>query len=309
MSEGTRRAVRTALASNLALFALKVLVTAITGSSVMFAESLHSLMDTINQLFLAIGMRLSSGGRSRAFPFGRGREQFFWSFVAAMSTATLSSAFSIMEGVEKLIYGEELRDLWVAFIVIFAGLALEGAALRVSFESFERARRSEGFRSRLDYVRNTRNTTLLAALFEDVASVSGLLVALAALAMAWLTGDAVYDAAGSIAIGALLAAFGLLLAREARGLLIGEGLSRSELERVIEVVSSHPAVAKVIDVSGTFLGVDSAILGVEVNFRDGMTTDEIEGAVNEIESMIRRVFPQAKYVYIEAEELSARRAS
>ncbi len=309
MSEGTRRAVRTALASNLALLALKVLVTAITGSSVMFAESLHSLMDTINQLFLAIGMRLSSGGRSRAFPFGRGREQFFWSFVAAMSTATLSSAFSIMEGVEKLIYGEELRDLWVAFVVIFAGLALEGAALRVSFESFERARRSEGFRSRLDYVRNTRNTTLLAALFEDVASVSGLLVALAALAMAWLTGDAVYDAAGSIAIGAILAAFGLLLAREARGLLIGEGLSRSELERVIEVVSSHPAVAKVIDVSGTFLGVDSAILGVEVNFRDGMTTDEIEGAVNEIESMIRRVFPQAKYVYIEAEELSARRAS
>ncbi|MGB9734180.1 MAG: cation diffusion facilitator family transporter [Conexivisphaera sp.] len=309
MSEGTRRAVRTALASNLALLVLKLSVALITGSSVMFAESLHSLMDSFNQIFLALGMRLSSGGRSRAFPFGRGREQFFWSFVVAMGTATLSSAFSILEGVEKLIYGEELRDLWIALVVVLVGLILEGTALRVSFASFERARRSEGFRSRLAYVRSTRNTTLLAALFEDVASVSGLLVALSALLMVELTGDVVYDAIGSIAVGAILATFGLLLAREARGLLIGEGLSRAELERVIEVVASHPAVARVMDVSGTFLGVDSAILGVEVNFRDGMTTDEIEGAVNEIESMIRRVFPQAKYVYVEAEEPSARPGS
>ncbi len=276
MSEGTRRAVRTALASNLALLVLKLSVALITGSSVMFAESLHSLMDSFNQIFLALGMRLSSGGRSRAFPFGRGREQFFWSFVVAMGTATLSSAFSILEGVEKLIYGEELRDLWIALVVVLVGLILEGTALRVSFGSFERARRSEGFRSRLAYVRSTRNTTLLAALFEDVASVSGLLVALSALLMVELTGDVVYDA---------------------------------KLERVIEVVASHPAVARVMDVSGTFLGVDSAILGVEVNFRDGMTTDEIEGAVNEIESMIRRVFPQAKYVYVEAEEPSARPGS
>ncbi|MGC8969033.1 MAG: cation diffusion facilitator family transporter [Conexivisphaera sp.] len=304
MSGGTRRAVRAALASNIVLLSLKVVVAAITGSSVMFAESLHSALDTINQSFLALGMRLSSGGRSRAFPFGRGREQFFWSFVAAMSTATISSAFSVLEGAEKLLYGEELHDLWIAIAVVLVGIVLEGAALSVSFRSFERARISEGFKSRLAYVRATRDPTLLAALFEDVASVSGLAVALLSLLAVEVTGNAAYDAMGSMVVGAILATFGVFLAREARGLLIGEGLTQEELDRVIRAVASHPAVARVIDVSGTFIGADSAIMGVEVNFRDGMTTDEIESAVNEIERAIRRVFPQAKYVYVEAEELT-----
>jgi cation diffusion facilitator family transporter len=306
VSDGTRRAIRAALASNLVLLALKSAAAILTGSSVMVAESLHSVVDSINQSFLAVGLRLSSGGGNGSFPFGRGREQFFWSFVAATSTTTISGTLAVLEGAEKLIYGESLRDLWVALAIVLAGLALEGTALAVSFRSFEMARRSEGFRSRLSYVRSTRNPTLLAALFEDMASVSGLLVALVSLLLVMLTGDAVYDALGSIIVGAILAFFGLSLAREAKGLLVGEGLLPSELQRIIGVVSSHPAVARVIDVRGTFLGVDSAILGVEVNFRDGLTTDEIESAINELESRIRRVFPQAKYVYVEAEEIRGR---
>lgn len=304
---GTYRAVYAALTSNIALMLLKATIAALTGSSTILAESLHSASDTVNQLFLWFGLKLS-GKRDKTlrFPFGRGKEQYFWSFVAAIVVIAVSSTQAVLEGVERMFNPIRLFDIHYAIAAVIIGLIFEGIALKISFSVFEKERKAEGYNGRLEYVRETKNSVLLAALLEDLTAVVGLLIALVALTFTWISGNTIFDAVGSIIIGGLLAVFGFTVARETRDLLIGEGLAKKDVENIRRLIKSHPTVNRVLDIRGAFFGADSVVLGVDINFRDGLTTDEIEGAVDEIERNIRAKYPFIKRIYLEAEELMVR---
>ncbi|WP_079674909.1 cation diffusion facilitator family transporter, partial [Mycobacteroides abscessus] len=222
---GSKRAIIAALAANAGIAVAKFIGFAITGSSSMLAESVHSIADTSNQGLLLYGQRAASKEADRLHPFGYGRSRFFYSFVVALVLFTLGSVFALYEGYHKIHAPEHLQSPIVAIVILGVAIALEGYSFRTAFVE---SKPLKGGASWWQFIRNSRNPELPVVLLEDTGALLGLAFALFGVGMTIVTGDPVWDGIGTVAIGVLLGIIAIVLMVEMKSLLIGEGATATQ---------------------------------------------------------------------------------
>lgn len=287
-----------ALIGNSLIAITKFIAAAVTGSSAMLSEGIHSLVDTGNQILLLHGLRRAARPPDRQFPFGHGKEVYFWSFVVAILIFAVGAGISIYQGISHLLHPEPLRNVMVNYVVLGLALVFEGAAWYFAFVEFDRARGRLGY---LEAVQRGKDPTLFVVLFEDSAAMLGLLVALAGVALTDATGIAVFDGAASVIIGMILGGTAVWLAYETKGLLIGESANRTVVDGIRELVASFAPVEHVNEVLTMHMGPDFILLNLSVKFDAGISADELEATVADIDERIKTAYPEVKRIFIEAE--------
>ena len=302
-SEGTsnaKLAVIAALLGNLGVAAMKFVAWIFTGSSAMLAESVHSVADTVNQGFLLLGFRLEQRAPTVEHPFGFGRERYFWAFIVAVSIFTLGAVFSIYEGIHKMLHPAPITNAGWSFAALGAAVLFESYALRIAWKEFGHWReRNPG--PLWQGLTTTKSPTILVVLFEDSAALLGIVVAATGIGLAILTGNTLYDGMASLGIGIILLFAAWFIGWRTRGLLLGEAATEADRARILRAVNGVESVVEVVEVLTLHLGPHDILVNLSVNFRDGLTTDEVEAAIDEIETRILAAVPSAQRVFIEAE--------
>jgi cation diffusion facilitator family transporter len=295
-----RRTVLIALGANLSIAVAKLVAGLISGSSALLAETAHSVADTMNQVFLFYSLQLSEREADAEHPFGYGKERFFWSFLAAVGIFVAGAGFSLYEGLHR-VFGpsQESGPFAIAYAVLAFSLVAEGASLARAWRQTRREAR-ERRTSHVDYLRASRDPTTKTVLFEDSAAVVGVVLAFAGVALHEATGNQVYDGLASIAIAVLLATIAFGLGRDTRKLLIGEAATPEERQAITEVLESHPAVDRVLELLTMALAPDRLLVAARVDLADGLSAVEIERASTEIERQLRERVPTVWQVFLDA---------
>jgi cation diffusion facilitator family transporter len=284
-----------ALAGNLMVALTKFGAAWITSSSAMLSEGVHSLVDTGNQFLLLYGLRRAARPPDEAYPLGYGRELYFWSFIVALLVFALGAGVSIYEGILHIRHPVEISSPLVNYGVLGLAILFEGASWWVALKDFRRAKGNRGwFRA----IRESKDPTTFTVLFEDSAALVGLAIALVGTAASqWLEAP-VLDGVASIAIGFVLAITAALLARETKGLLLGEA-ARPELRRGIErVAMAHPGVDRAVTQFTVHMAPDQVVGIVNVDFVDRISSQEVEGAAAVIEQRIREAYPEMVAIFV-----------
>jgi cation diffusion facilitator family transporter len=298
VAEGNSKlVVYAALIGNALIAATKFAAAALTGSSAMLSEAVHSLVDTGNEILLLLGMRRAMRPPTRGHPFGFGRELYFHGFVVAVLIFGLGAGWSVYEGVAHLTAPHETVDPLVNYVVLGLSLAFESASFAIGLREFGR---TKGGRSWLEALRHSKDPAMFVALLEDSAAIIGLVVALAGIVAAELLGDPRYDAAASVVIGLVLAGVAIFLAIECKSLLIGESAGGDVIDRIRKVAARHPAVRRVAEVLTTHFGPDNVLLNLGVEFAPDLSASDVLDAIDEIEAAIRREVPIVRRIYVEA---------
>ncbi len=297
--KGTKRSVYAALVANALIAVSKFVAGFASGSAALLAEGAHSVADTVNQIFLLISLPLSKTGPDRDHPYGYGKDRFFWSLLVAVGLFVAGTVFSVYEGISKISEGSGEQDSFLAgYIVLGAALVFESGALIVSSREFRRAARKEG-RSFWDHFKTTRNTTMKVPLYEDIAALVGLLIAISGLYATQLTGNGVYDGIASIGVGAVLAFVAWELGRDSRALLLGEAVPPEDEERLREVITSFDEVSEVLRLLTMHLGPNAVLVNAEIHVVDGLDTDRIEDLLERITNAMREEVPEIAQTFIE----------
>lgn len=308
MASGSRKVVIAAMLGNLAIAATKFAAAAFTGSSAMLSEGVHSTVDTGNQLLLLHGMRRAALPPDERFPFGRGKEIYFYSFVVAILIFGLGAGVSIYEGIVHLRHPVQAERPLLNYLVLGASMCFEGSAWWMALREF---RRTKGERGWLRAVSRSKNPSLLVVLFEDSAALLGLLAALAGVFLTQLTGDPRFDGAASILIGCILAATASWLAYETHGLLLGEGAQPEVVATIRAMVLARPEIESINELATLHMGPDYVLVTLSVDFADGKSSGDVERAVAALDREIKTAFPMVRRVFVEAESAAtgASRAS
>lgn len=307
MSQGSRTVVYAALLSNIAIAIAKFIVAAISGSSAMLAEAVHSSVDTINQLLLLVGMRRSQMPASPSHPFGHGRELYFWSFVVVIMLFAFGGGLSVLEGINHVRHPETLQPAKWNYIVLGLSFLFEGTSWIVGLrELFAHRRAGRGI---LDLLRYSKDPNVMGVVFEDSAALVGIVLAAMGVWSSHFFHRPELDGAASIAIGILLAAVAFLFGREVMGLLIGEAADPEVIKAIREVTAHDADIESAGDPLTMQLAPNQVLLNIELRFRKGLDRDGIELAIDRIESEIRKRAPEVTRIYIEAESLKPRNPS
>jgi cation diffusion facilitator family transporter len=272
---------------------------AITGSAAMLAEGFHSVADTGNQLFLLRGLAVSRYRPSVRYPFGRGKEVYFWSFIVAVMLFVGGAVLSFQEGLARLRHPEEIEGYTVSFVVLGLAMLFETPAFLLALRALNERRGSRGI---WEHLRESKDTALLVILFEDSAALVGLAVATTALVIARLTGQPRWDGAASVVIAFLLVAVAFVLAFETKGLLVGEGASRRDRAAIRAAVLSVPEVAGLGRVLTMHLGPEEILVNLEVALDSGLGGEEV---LKRVEAAIRDAVPEATRIFVESESREA----
>jgi cation diffusion facilitator family transporter len=288
-----------ALAANLGIAVVKFVAAAISGSSAMIAEGIHSLVDTVDELLMLLGIRLSKRPPDRQHPFGHGKELYVWALVVGMLVFSVGGGMSIYEGILRIGHPEPIRSYTWSYAVLGAAFALELVSWVVALRAFRR--RADG-RSAYRYIRSTKDPTTFVILLEDSAALAGILIAAAGIGIAQASGRPEFDGAASVLVGLLLAGVAVVLTREARELLIGESAHPRTVAAIQNIVMQDPDVETASLPLTMHLGPDELIVNVDVKFRDSLGALDLSAAIQRIERAVRRQQPAAKYVTIEARE-------
>jgi cation diffusion facilitator family transporter len=308
----SQKAVIAALFGNLAIAISKLVAAIFTGSSSMWAETLHSFSDTVNQILLLIGLRTSKKIVSERHPFGYGKEQFFWSFVVAILIFGVSGSISVQRGIESLLNSQShnIENIAINFVILGISFVFEMYAFRIAFRSFKKAieerREKFSFSTLIGELKETKDAAVMTVLVEDTAALSGIVVATIALILTAVTGNSFFDSIGSLIIGLILMAFAVFLARENKGMLIGEAITRRDYKRINDIVSKIPEVNRIISVRSMHLAPDDVLIAIDVNLVDNLNTDEIESVIDNIENKVREILPYANLskIFVEIEQNS-----
>ncbi len=293
----TRRTVIIAGAANLFVGVIKLAAGFLSGSSAMLAEAAHSAADTLNQAFLLTSVHRGERPADRRHPFGYGQERYFWSLLAAFGIFVAGAGFSVFEGILAL-GRQESGDPLIAYIV----LAVAGVAEGISFIRAYSQMRGEARRSRtrlVDHVQRSPDTTVKAALFEDTAAVIGLVLAAAGIALSQLTGSPVWDAAASMAIGALLIVVAVRLGLDSRELLIGRAAGQEEQQIIRAEIEKTPGVDAMIELLTMHLGPDDLLVAARVDFSGDINADEAEDLASKIDRQLAERLSVTPHVFID----------
>jgi len=284
------------LAANVGIALAKGVAAFFTGSGAMLAETIHSAADCGNQVLLLIGVRGAQKPPSESHPLGYGRNAFFWSFMVALLLFSLGGMFSIYEGIHKVLVPEPVEKVWLGVGILAFSMVLEAVSLWGAVREMRKRGRQK---SLMRFVRDTTDSDLVVVFGENSAAVLGLGLALGALALAEVTGDARWDAAGSIGIGVVLIVVAIFLAIEVKSLLVGER-AEPELEHAVrEIVTGEPGMQAVWRIITVQQGPGEVMLAMKVEFDPALSAREISGAINRFEERLRARRPDAKWIFVE----------
>jgi cation diffusion facilitator family transporter len=289
------RAILYALGGNLAIAVAKLVAAVITGSGAMFAEAVHSGADCGNQLLLLMGMRRAKRAPTTEYPLGFGKEIYFWSFIVAIMLFSVGGLVSIYEGWHKLTATEDLNRPFIAIAVLVFSIAAESVSLRGALREAEKIR---GGRNLWRWFRESRNAELVVIVGEDLAALLGLVIALVAVLATWVTGNPVYDALGSVAIGVLLVVVAALVGRETMAMLVGQGVEPQVRAEMLAFLTAEPQIERVIDMLTLHMGAD-VMVAVKAKMRPQGNLDALVDEINRIEAAFKQRFPQVQWTFFE----------
>ena len=284
-----------ALAANFAIFVSKLVAAILSGSGSMLAEAVHSLADCANQGLLLVGMRRSRRPASADFPLGFGKAVYFWSFLVALLLFSVGGVFSIYEGVHKLSDPEPLKWAWLAVGVLVFGIVAESVSMWGCLREVNKARGSD---SLWRWFRDSRQSELIVIFGEDLAALFGLSFALLAVVLTMVTGDPLYDACGSIAIGVLLIVIAVFVAIEVSALLIGQSADPGLRNDLLEFLRARPEIARVFNVITLQLGPD-VMVATKAEIAGAPTGTELVEAINRVEAAMKARFPEIRWSFFE----------
>ncbi len=288
-----------ALAANLGIGVAKFVAAGITGSSSMLTEGVHSCVDSGNQILLLYGQHRARQKPDAIHPFGYGRELYFWAFVVAILIFAVGAGVSVYEGYLHIVEPEELSDPLVNYIVLVIAFALEGSSWFIAMREFRKAKGDSGW---WRAIRQSKDPAGFIVLFEDSAALAGLVIAGIGVWASHAFADPRIDGVASIVIGLILGLVAVLLAREAKGLLIGERANPKVVETVRNIIARHPAVTAVNHVRTIHTAPDAIFVAVSADFVDSVTMGDGERLIEEMEDQLRIAVPMLSSIYIRPEK-------
>ena len=295
-ASGGTKAIIAALLANAGIALAKFIGYLVTGSSSMLAEAVHSVADTSNQGLLLLGGKRAQRAATAEHPFGYGRDRYFYAFVVALLLFSLGSIFAIYEGVHKLESHEPLSSPLVAIIILLVAIGLEGFSFRTAIVE---SRPLKGGSTWWQFIRQAKAPELPVVLLEDFGALVGLLLAFLGVGLSVLTGDPVFDALGTIAIGVLLGVIAVILIVEMKSLLIGEGASAPVLGKIVSRLESCDPVQRVIHIRTQYLGPEELLVAAKIALGPMLRIEEVARAIDEAEERVREAVPEARLIYLE----------
>ena len=300
MASGSKKVIYAALAGNSLIAVSKFVAASITGSSAMLSEAIHSLVDTGNQGLLLFGMKKAEKPADEDFPFGYGKEIYFWSFIVAILIFALGGGISVYEGIHHLLHPQPSVSPLINYIVLGLAIVFEGVAWLFALREFNRRKGENGY---IEAINQTKDPSVIVVLFEDSAAMLGLLVALIGITLTHVTGIVYFDGTASILIGFILIGTAIWLARETKSLLIGESADPQIVQGIHEIVKDESIVEHVNEVLTLHMGPGFILATLSVDFVDSATADEVEEQIAKLDVQIKARFPKIKRVFIEAEKI------
>lgn len=299
MASGSKNVIYAALVGNSLISITKFIAAGITGSSAMLSEGIHSLVDTGNQLLLLHGLKQAAKPADEDFPFGHGKEVYFWSFIVAILIFALGGGISIYEGIRHLQHPETISNPMINYVVLGLAMLFEGAAWFFAFRAFKLQKGKWGY---IEAIQRAKDPSIFVVLFEDSAAMLGLVVAFAGVALSQLTGILIFDSIASIIIGLILVGTAVWLAYETKGLLIGESANKPTIKGIREILIKNDGVEHVNEVLTMHMGPDFILANISVDFIDDKSAVDIEQIIARIDQQIKQQYPYIKRIFIEAEK-------
>ncbi len=301
-ASSSKHVVIAALIGNALIAATKFAAAVFTGSSAMMSEGIHSLVDTTNQALLLYGIKRAARPADEDHPFGYGREIYFWAFIVAILIFAVGAGVSIYGGVSKLLNPTPIENAYVNYIVLGSAFVFEAAAWWVAFREFNRMKGPLGY---FKAIRVSKDPVVFTVLFEDTAAMLGIVVAFAGIWFGQLTGKLWLDGAASVVIGVILAIVAAILAFECKGLLIGEGAAEAVVKSIRDLARGHSTEATVNELLTLQLGPRDVLVTMSLDFDSGLSSDDVERLVSELEDKIKTAHPEVTRVFIEAQSFAA----
>ena len=302
MATTGKKTILAALVANVGIAIAKFIGFAVTKSSTMLAEGIHSSADSANQLLLLLGTKRAKRNPNKRHPFGYGRERYFWSFVVALILFSLGSLFAIYEGIEKIRHPHPLENAsWAIGILIF-GIFIESFSFRTAIVE---ARTIKGGASWSKFVTRSKQPEIPVVLLEDAGALFGMVIALAAISLVKITGEPLWDGIGTLSIGILLGLIAAVLAREMHSLLIGESANEKDRTKIEELIQECKGISQVVEIRTQHLGPEEILIGARVVFDESLQAKEIAVIINDLEETINTEVKDAGPIFIEPEILDS----
>ena len=295
MASGSKKVIYAALIGNTLIAITKFIASAMTGSSAMLSEAVHSLVDTGNEILLLYGLKRSAKPADEERPLGYGRELYFWSFIVALLVFALGAGVSFYEGVMHILKPVPVRDIYINYIVLGLSMVFEFYSWRVALKEFQRVK---GKFSYLTAIIRSKDPTVFTVLFEDSAALLGLVVALIGITLAHWLDMPVLDGVASIGIALILTMTAIFLARECKGLLLGEPALPEVQQAIRAIAVADPAVLRVNSLWTVHVGPQQILAGLSLEFDDHMDTTQIENCVKRLEDKLRTAHPEVQSIFI-----------
>ncbi|MEN9731546.1 MAG: hypothetical protein RL488_856 [Actinomycetota bacterium] len=299
-TEGSAKAIVAALGANIGIAVTKFVAAAISGSASMLAEGIHSVADSGNQVLLLIGGKRARREATKTHPFGYGRSRYIYAFMVSIVLFSIGGMFSINEGISKLHETHELENAWLPLVVLGVSICLESFSL---YTALKAAKEERGRTSLVNYIRHAKSPELPVVLLEDMAALTGLVLAFLGVGLTVVTHNAVWDAIGTLAIGVLLVLVAVILGIETSSLLVGEGASDKDTDKITDAIAATPGVDSLIHIKTLYLGPDELMVAAKFAVGKKATAQDIAKTIDDAEVMIRKAVPAARVIYLEPDIL------
>jgi cation diffusion facilitator family transporter len=299
-TEGSTRAILAALGANSGIAVTKFIAAGISGSASMFAEGIHSVADTGNQILLLLGGKRAKRKATPTHPFGFGRSRYIYAFMVSIVLFSVGGMFSILEGVEKLTHPHELTDAWIPLTVLGIAIVLESFSLRTALRAAKEVR---GRSSLYNFIRHAKSPELPVVILEDIAALLGLVFAFGGVGLTVLTHDAAWDAIGTLAIGALLIVVAIVLGIETSSLLVGEGATANDTQMIAKALRMSEGVEDIIHMKTLYIGPEELMVAAKIAVKATDKATDIANTIDNAEANIRKAVPTAVVIYLEPDIL------
>ena len=306
MSTSSKKVIYAALVGNSLIAVTKFIAAAVTGSSAMMSEGIHSLVDTGNQILLLHGIKQSQKPADEEFPYGHGKEIYFWSFIVAIMVFALGAGISFYEGVHHIIHPNSISNPMINYIVLGLAMIFEGAALLFAIKEFKAAKGPLGY---IEAVQKGKDPSLFVVVFEDSAAMLGLIVAFMGVVLSQWTGNFIFDGIASVIIAFILAGTALWMAIETKSLLIGESANQPIREGINKLINEMDEIETLNEALTMHMGPEFILVNISADFSSSINSDQLEDAIAVLETRIKKAFPAVKKIFIEAESIAHYRQS
>ena len=289
------RVIYIALLGNLIIAVAKFIGAFITSSAAMLSEAVHSVVDTLNEILLLYGLKKSQQPPDEEHPFGYGRELYFWSFIVALLVFALGAVVSIYQGVHHIFEPEPISSPFINYVILVVAFLCEGFSWLTALKGFRKYKGNMGY---FEAFRKSKDPTTFTVLFEDSAALVGLVIAFLGVFLSHYYHAPTLDGIASILIGCILAIVAFLMARETKGLLMGESADPALPKHILELVQQDHAVLYANGVLTQQMGAHQVIASLSLEFKDNLTSDEIEACVNRLETRVKHLHPEIVGLFI-----------